>query len=462
MEQRRSYEQEIDLKDLMFAVLRKWRLIIVIAVIFAVLLGGMKCVKGLGQLQDAEYVKKNQETYDASVDQYNATKERLEKEIVNLQESIESQQEYKDESILMNINPYDEYVESATFYISTDYTIMPGMVYQNPNTAASILKGYMSIAQNGEMYNYVLGHMSNPIGIRYLKELVKIEPDYDNNMLDITVIADTEKRAGDVMEYIKDSIADSSDNLTESIGEHEISLVDESRYVTVDMELDKKQKEFSDTMDQLDTSLTEKTKELEALEEPANTLLSKGSILKSSIKYAVLGGVLGAFMVVFFVCVAFLMSDKMVSEKELKRRYALMVLGVFRRQDKRKLFSFVDRFLDRLEGTADREMDDAQTFEVAAANASNYMEQVREVILVGTVSPDRMEKMKDGLAPFLKNAELSVGGNLGKDALAIKKAASCDAVIIVEQRNKSNFGEIEQELDVVRSLEKKVLGCIVL
>lgn len=462
MEQRRSYEQEIDLKDLMFAVLRKWRLIIVIAVIFAMLLGGIKCVKGLGQLQDAEYVKKNQETYDASVDQYNATKERLEKEIVNLSESIESQQEYKDESILMNINPYDEYVESATFYISTDYTIMPGMVYQNPNTAASILKGYMSIAQNGEMYNYVLGRMSNSIGIRYLKELVKIEPDYDNNMLNITVIADTEKRAGDVMRYIKDSIADSSDNLTESIGEHEINLVDESRYVTVDLELDKKQKEFSDTMDQLDTSLTEKTKELEDLEEPANTLLSKGSILKRSIKYAVLGGVLGAFMAVFFVCVAFLMSDKMVSEKELKRRYALMVLGVFRRQDKRKLFSFVDRFLDRLEGTADREMEDAQTFEVAAANASNYMEQVREVILVGTVSPDRMEKMKDGLAPFLKNAELSVGGNLGKDALAIKKAASCDAVIIVEQRNKSNFGEIEQELDVVRSLEKKILGCIVL
>ena len=42
MESQYNYEQEIDLKDLMFAVLRKWRPIILIAIVFAVLLGGMK------------------------------------------------------------------------------------------------------------------------------------------------------------------------------------------------------------------------------------------------------------------------------------------------------------------------------------------------------------------------------------------------------------------------------------
>lgn len=223
MEPNNNYEQEIDLKDLMFAVLRKWRPIIVIAVVFAVLLGALKTVKGIRQLGDEEYVKKNQDTYVMNLDQYNSTKGRLEKEIENLQQNIESQQEYKDHSILMNINPYDEYVETATFYISTDYAIMPGMMYQNPNTAASILKAYMSIAQNGEMYNYVLGKMNNKIGIRYLKELVKIVPDYDNNMLDITVIGDTRKTASDVMGYIKDSIASSKDSITEAIGEQRIT-----------------------------------------------------------------------------------------------------------------------------------------------------------------------------------------------------------------------------------------------
>ncbi len=61
MEPNNNYEQEIDLKDLMFAVLRKWRPIIVIAVVFAVLLGALKTVKGIRQLGDEEYVKKNQD-----------------------------------------------------------------------------------------------------------------------------------------------------------------------------------------------------------------------------------------------------------------------------------------------------------------------------------------------------------------------------------------------------------------
>ena len=57
MDSYQNYEQEIDLKDLMFAVLRRWRPIILIAIIFAFLLGGFKAVRGLGQMKDAEYVE---------------------------------------------------------------------------------------------------------------------------------------------------------------------------------------------------------------------------------------------------------------------------------------------------------------------------------------------------------------------------------------------------------------------
>ena len=63
--------------------------------------------------------------------------------------------------------------------------------------------------------------------------------------------------------------------------------MDESQFVTVDLELDKTQTEFSANMDQLDISLKQKTKELSELAEPKNNLLSKGSVLKSAVKYAV-------------------------------------------------------------------------------------------------------------------------------------------------------------------------------
>ena len=42
MNTQNAYEQEIDLKDLLFAVLRKWKFVLASAVAFAVLLGGAK------------------------------------------------------------------------------------------------------------------------------------------------------------------------------------------------------------------------------------------------------------------------------------------------------------------------------------------------------------------------------------------------------------------------------------
>ena len=79
MESQYNYEQEIDLKDLMFAVLRKWRPIILIAIVFAVLLGGMKGAGALKQMKDSEYLAAKKQEYDNSMDQYAISKASLEK-----------------------------------------------------------------------------------------------------------------------------------------------------------------------------------------------------------------------------------------------------------------------------------------------------------------------------------------------------------------------------------------------
>ena len=52
-----QYEQEIDLKDLMFAVLHKWRPVILVAVVLAVVLGGAKGAMTYRQQNDPEVSK---------------------------------------------------------------------------------------------------------------------------------------------------------------------------------------------------------------------------------------------------------------------------------------------------------------------------------------------------------------------------------------------------------------------
>ena len=47
-----DYEQEIDLKDLLFVLLYRWRILLLAAVIGAALLGGYKAVKGNAKQTD--------------------------------------------------------------------------------------------------------------------------------------------------------------------------------------------------------------------------------------------------------------------------------------------------------------------------------------------------------------------------------------------------------------------------
>ena len=73
-------EQEIDLKDLMFAVFHKWRSLILVAVICGLLLGGVKGFMTYKEQSDPEVRKEADLTYSADLELYEKNKDTYEKE----------------------------------------------------------------------------------------------------------------------------------------------------------------------------------------------------------------------------------------------------------------------------------------------------------------------------------------------------------------------------------------------
>ena len=131
------------------------------------------------------------------------------------------------------------------------------------------------------------------------------------------------------------------------------------------------------------------------------------------------------------------MSDKLGSDKELRRRYGLMILGLFDDAGRKGLFSFVDRFLDRMEGTAGRKMDKETVCSVVAANVMNYAGDAKQLLLV-TSAPDLdLEAVRSDIAPALTGSFRDKQEEILTARLTpSERLRPCEAVILVEEAEK--------------------------
>ena len=468
MEPENTYEQEIDLKDLMFAVLHKWRPIIVTAVIFAVLLGGFKGVRSYQSYRDEDKQAEAQDLYQQDLEVYETSKAAYEREIDNITNDIQKQQEYLENSILMNVSPYDVYEARADLFIKTDYEIMPGMAYQNVDYTDTIIQAYQSLLTS----NAFLEKIAKKVNLdqQYLRELISVERGSVSmedqtfsrftNLLTIKVKHEDQRQAEAILELLLSRVTELQEQVTASIVVHSVSVVNRASGAMVDLDLADQQKNAGDQVTKLQNSLADKEKALKELKEPVQTSLSRGTVVKQAVKYAVLGGVLGGFMAVFFVCVAFLMGDKLYAAKEMRKRYDLHVLGCVAVAGAKKM-NGIDRWLNRLEGRKPA-LPEEQSYALLAANIGNYTADGAKILMTGTASEEYLADLASKLQQYLPGQHLVYGGNMMEQAATVKMLPDCDSVVLVEQVGKSAYPVMEQEVEKVKSLQKTVVGCIVI
>ena len=94
MEQNNKYQEEIDLKDLIYAVFKRWRSVLVIGIMVAILLSAYKGIPMIKAINDPNVLSENKKAYEDAKKLYLKTKERLEKEIKNIKNDIEKKENY--------------------------------------------------------------------------------------------------------------------------------------------------------------------------------------------------------------------------------------------------------------------------------------------------------------------------------------------------------------------------------
>ena len=466
-----GYAQEMDLRELIYVILRKWRTVLSVAVVLAVLLGGLKGFKTLQMARDTKAQQEKIADYQRELDSYTIAKESGEREIENINDDIQAQQTYMDESVLMNMSAYDVCEASADLFIKTDYQVMPGMVYQNADYTDSILQAYQSALGSAALQENVAKEVS--LKPQYLKELVSVKrgsftsgTTVENggytrytNLLTIKVRYSDKEKAQDILDSILSEVNALQEQIAGTIGPHTVSVVNQTAGSTVDMDLAKLQKTNRDAITELQTSLADKEKALKELKEPSAPAAGMNAVVKSGVKYAIFGGILGVFMVAFFISVMFVMSDKLYAAKDIRKRYGLNFLGAMDAEGA-KPKKGIDAWLARLEGRRVN-VDAAKNYALLAANVENYAGECKKLLVTGLVASRQLESLAQELQKELNGYELIAGANMLEDAKTLKKLPECDGVILVEQTGVSSYADMTQEIEKIQSMDKPVVGCVV-
>ena len=110
-------EQEIDLLRLLLYVLHRWRSLVAITLVAAVLLAGVSVLKNtLAQTDETEFLAM-QSKYEAEMSAYAYSKASYESNMESLTQQLAYLSTYQDKSMLANLNPEDLWVGTLNLYV---------------------------------------------------------------------------------------------------------------------------------------------------------------------------------------------------------------------------------------------------------------------------------------------------------------------------------------------------------
>ena len=107
-------KDSVTLKELAAIAVRRGKQILLFAFVFALLLAGLQAIRLFSSSRDADNgVDQLDVQYQEKLAAYTQQKLDLEHQLRQLQQKMESQQEYSEKSLLMKIDPYNKAVTTV-------------------------------------------------------------------------------------------------------------------------------------------------------------------------------------------------------------------------------------------------------------------------------------------------------------------------------------------------------------
>ena len=455
-------ENTFNLREFFISLLKKWKLIFIFAIIFAILAGAYK---GFGLMKTKQDIEANASNLDDYFDDETRKQEVYDdalyvitQNILKLETELIDTADYRKNSILYNLNPYNTAVSRMTVYVDTQ------------DAELNIIEAYKDLVFSDEL----IEEISDKKGVdsRFIKELIKIDEknlynhDYKKNeyvVLNIdanysifTVVAyDTDTlESEETIEAIKSFILEQSENINSAISSHNLEIINSSsgyEYVSAIYDFQKSQANYYKT---INDGLTEYNTYLKDLKAPQTNQISINYIIKQIIIFMVLGAAIGFVLAVIVIFMMYLVSDNLMIKNVLAEKN-IFDLGYYI-NNKKKISAFLS-WIYKLEGHNFKNLNKEKSANIIKNNVDFLLDD-NDITLISSNNKIDLQKISEALNQNNVKSDY-LNDNLNNPEL-ISKIKAGKSLVVVEDVNKSSQTSLNNLIEHVNKYNYNISGYI--
>lgn len=503
-EEQKIKDMEISLADLLFFCLEKWRIILAFMLLAGLAAGGYKYwnTKTENQIRqqeilarEAEEAKHSEEDKEEEesarevheIDSETAASYR--QAIEDSERSLQKQEEYLKQSVIMRLDPYCISTGTLNYYLAGE------------DDTHVLLSAYQAYIADGVLAEEL--HQANPkVSVEDLRYLISFVNNTDTAvglggdrliqavpikeaMFTIQIRMPDDELCDAYLKQAQKCMADYARGLQAETAEHEFTLVSSAQSEKTDLSL----RDYQNT---LQSTHIAAVKNLQTLKAELDTILSAGEeaapeetepeeeaaeteeiVLadpaSSAMKYAVLGAVMGAFSVCFLLVICYIMNGRLYNTEDFRTIYGIPLLSfVYILRKKGKFFGFIDRWIYQARCGIFAKISREEQIKMAMLNVRAAIDRIsgkektRRVMLAGTIPEMETAGLCGRIASEMQEVSFSAYQQMPFQSLTFGELENYDAVLFLEKRGVSYTRLIMQERELVRAGNVTILGAIVL
>lgn len=460
-------EVVIDLRVLMWEILRKWHIILVVCIIFAIASAMFGIHRNKAQSVEVSPENLYEQLKPAEIVKVN--------NLVSIQKRIDEKTEYEKNSIYMSLNAYDVDVARTDFILS-----------DNPDNKY-IRQMYTTYMFEGGLYNNIIKEYSDDISLENLSELIKImisdrkvnvnedsEENYYkgndlNRVISVRILGRDKKQCQELQSLVIKNVKQYEKNVQSKYNNHSIKEVSSNVYKAVDTDIASVKSTYDSQMYSLyneyqslynalsdiqislfDKLINEEEDEDVTEEKPEAVQPASGGI---SLKYVIVGILAGGFMSVVVVVLLTMFNGKIFVQRQITDRGLARVFGTFGK-NKNNIASVV---------LGDVGTDKTSQLDIIVAKVDVFCKKndITELVIIDNCTTEtgksRMKSVVDTIQKSgidCKKVTLSEGDS--------KYTELCDKnnIVVIEELGKGTLKALEYMFIQLKDLESKVCGVI--